>query len=33
MIIIAQVKDDFYCDRFPMDMFLPLVVEIFKCLY
>jgi hypothetical protein len=30
-IVVAQVKDDFYCNWFPMDMFVPLVVEVFEC--
>jgi len=31
--IVTQAKDEFYCDWFPMDMFFPLVVEVFKCLH
>jgi hypothetical protein len=31
--VIAQAKDGFYCDWFPMDMFLHLHVEVFKCLH
>jgi hypothetical protein len=32
-IITALAKDGFYHDRFPMDMFLCLTVEVFKCLH
>jgi hypothetical protein len=32
-IITALAKDGFYHDRFPMDMFLRLMVEVFKCLH
>jgi hypothetical protein len=31
--IVTQVKDEFYCDWFPMDMFFPLAIEVFKCLH
>jgi len=27
------VRDEFYCDCFPMDMFFPLAVDVFKCLH
>jgi hypothetical protein len=32
-IVAAQAKDDFKSNRFSTDMFLPLVVEVFKCLH
>ncbi len=32
-IVVVEVKDDFYCNRFPMDMFVLLVVEVFGCLH
>ncbi len=31
--IAIQAKDGLYCNRFPMDMFLYLVVEVFGCLH
>jgi hypothetical protein len=31
--VAVQVKVDFYCDRFPTDMFSPLTVEVFGCLH
>ncbi len=33
MTIATQVKDGLYHDRFPMDMFFPLAVEVFGCLH
>ncbi len=32
-IIAALTKDGLYHDRFPMDMFLRLAVEVFECLH
>jgi hypothetical protein len=30
---MIQAKDDIYHDQFPIDMFLPLVVEVSECLH
>ncbi len=31
--ITAQMKDDLYYNEFSMDMFVPLVVKVSKCLH
>jgi hypothetical protein len=31
--IMTQAKDGLHCDQFPTNMFLPLVVKVFKCLH
>ncbi len=31
--IEAQTKQGFYCDWFPIDMFLSLAIEVFECLH
>jgi hypothetical protein len=28
-IVVVQVKDDFYCDRFSIDMFSPLIMDVY----
>jgi hypothetical protein len=33
VIVAAQVKNDFYHDRFMTNMFLPRVVDVFECLH
>jgi hypothetical protein len=32
-IIMIQTKDGFYRDQFPMNIFLPLAIEVFRCLH
>lgn len=32
-IVMAEMKDDFYCNQFSTNMFLPLGVEVFGCLH
>ncbi len=32
-IVVAQVKNGLYCDQFLLNMFFPLVIEVFGCLY
>jgi hypothetical protein len=31
--IVVQSKDGHYCDRYPMDQFLPLAIKVFGCLH
>ncbi len=33
VIVTTQAKDGLYCNRFPMDMFLFLIVKVFECLH
>jgi len=32
-IVMVEAKNNLYHDQFPMDMFIPLVVNVFKCLH
>jgi hypothetical protein len=33
MMVVVHAKDNFYNNRFPMNLFLLVVVEVFKCLH
>jgi len=31
--LAAEMKEGFYCNHYPTDVFFPLAIEVFECLH